>query len=172
MSSLRSLLVESFRQLNRTLFFNEILIGKLSAQEIVVGYDFAFGKERHGHLDALGRFCRQAGVRLDIVQPIQIEGAVVSSSRIRQHLRAGELAEAKNLMGRPFFYRGIVIRGEGRGRKMGFPTANLQLADKLTLPYGVYATWVVRKSGVGTSDSGAELRYPSVTNIGSGLLSK
>ena len=145
-----------FSTIEPEIFFNEVLLRKLSAENIVVGYDFAFGKERHGHLEALEHFCKSAGVELFVVQPQRIEGEVVSSSKIRQHLLSGEVDAAKRLMGRSFFYRGIVVRGEGRGHKIGFPTANLKLEYKLALPYGVYATWAIHEG----------ILYPSVTNVG------
>ena len=137
-------------------FFNNVLMRKLSAQTVVVGYDFAFGKERAGNLDALGEFCKSAGVELIVVKAQRKDHEVVSSSRIRQHLRGGEIEAASQLLGREFFYRGIVIKGEGRGRQLGFPTANLKIENKLTLPYGVYATWAMVDGHI----------YPSVTNIG------
>ncbi|MGK5084452.1 bifunctional riboflavin kinase/FAD synthetase [Bdellovibrionota bacterium FG-1] len=137
-------------------FFTDVILRRLSAEAIVVGYDFAFGKERAGTLEALEEFCRSAGVELVVVAPHRIGAEVVSSSRIRQHLRAGEIELANALLGREFFYRGIVVKGEGRGRKIGFPTANLRLENKLTLPYGVYATRAVLE---GQS-------FASVTNIG------
>ncbi len=141
-------------------FFSQILLHRLNAQAIVVGYDFAFGKERAGHIDTLQSFCVQAGVELTVVQPEQVEGEAASSTRIRQHLQSGEIELANRLLGRAFFYRGIIERGEGRGRKIGFPTANLKPEGKLVLPYGVYATWAFLSSKSGLK------RYPSVTNIG------
>lgn len=141
-------------------FFTDSLIRRLSCEAIVVGYDFAFGKERQGHLDSLGALCKAVGVELTVVPPQRIEVSgnadVVSSSRIRQHLLKGEMESASALLGREFFYRGIVIKGEGRGRKIGFPTANLKIEDKLTLPYGVYATWAVLDGRI----------LESVTNVG------
>ncbi|MGZ3699663.1 MAG: bifunctional riboflavin kinase/FAD synthetase, partial [Bdellovibrionota bacterium] len=145
-------------------FFKEILLRELSARAIVVGYDFAFGKEREGHLDTLRTLCAEAGVELTVVQPQRQGEDVVSSSRIRQYLLSGDVADAARLLGREFFYRGVVVRGEGRGRKIGFPTANLKLENKLALPYGVYATWaVVREAGAPVS---AGTRVASVTNVG------
>jgi riboflavin kinase/FMN adenylyltransferase len=137
-------------------FFTDVLLRRLNVESIVVGYDFAFGRERHGHLEALGKFCKDSGVELVVVQPHRVGSEVVSSSRIRQHLLSGGIEEANHLLGRPFSYRGVVIKGEGRGRQLGFPTANLQLENKLALPYGVYATWSVIDQKV----------YPSVTNVG------
>lgn len=137
-------------------FFTDVILRRLNAEAIVVGYDFAFGKERAGTLQALEEFCKKAGVELTVVAPQRASAEVVSSSRIRQHLAAGEVDNAAALLGREFFYRGVVVRGEGRGRKLGFPTANLKIENKLTLPYGVYATWAVLDGQ----------RLPSVTNVG------
>jgi riboflavin kinase/FMN adenylyltransferase len=137
-------------------FFTDAILRRLSAQAIVVGYDFAFGKERSGNLQALEAFCKNAGVELTVVPPQRSDTEVVSSSRIRQHLAAGEVDAASGLLGREFFYRGVVVRGEGRGRKIGFPTANLKIENKTTLPYGVYATWAVLEGR----------QIPSVTNVG------
>jgi riboflavin kinase/FMN adenylyltransferase len=137
-------------------FFNDILLRKLNASDIVVGYDFSFGKGREGHLEVLEALCKQGGVGLTIVPPLRIENEVVSSSSIRQHLLAGQVEAAIHQLGRPFSYKGVVIKGEQRGRKLGFPTANLKLENKLALPYGVYATW----AKVGTES------FPSVTNVG------
>jgi riboflavin kinase / FMN adenylyltransferase len=145
-------------------FFNDIVLRRLSAEAIVVGYDFAFGKERQGHLESLGLFCNDSGVELTVVPPHRIGGEVVSSSRIRQHFSSGDVGAANRLLGRQFAYRGIVSRGEGRGRKLGFPTANLSLEKKLVLPYGVYTTWAICS---GISDASLLGRpLPSVTNVG------
>ena len=144
-------------------FFTEIVLKKIGVEAIVVGYDFVFGKERQGELDALEVMCRRASVELTVVPPQRIEGEIASSSRIRQCLLQGDLRNASRLLGRAFSYQGAVIRGEGRGRLIGFPTANLKLESKLVLHYGVYATWAV-------VDAGHYLRspliFPSVTNIG------
>jgi riboflavin kinase / FMN adenylyltransferase len=143
-------------------FFRDILIRKLNVEAIVVGYDFAFGKERKGHLESLQKLCTEASVQLTVVPAHRIQGEVVSSSRIRSHLVAGKIEEANRLLGHEFFYRGVVVKGEGRGRKIGFPTANLQLENKLVLPYGVYATRAV----VMANSAGSAKALPSVTNLG------
>ena len=137
-------------------FFNGTLLGKLGARAVVVGYDFTFGKERSGHLQILQELCDSSGVQLTVVAPQRVEQEVVSSSVIRLLLQQGQVGEAARLMGRPFFYRGLVQKGDRRGRTIGFPTANLALGDKLILPHGVYASW-------STLDG---IRIPSVTNIG------
>ena len=138
-------------------FFTDVILRRLSAAEVIVGYDFAFGKGREGSLEVLWELCRSAGVTLTVVPPHKIGTEVVSSSRIRQHLLAGQVSDAARLLGRGFFYRGTVVRGSQRGRTIGFPTANLRLEDKLALPYGVYATKAVL-------DDGRE--FASVTNVG------
>ena len=144
-------------------FFTEILLRRLSAQEIVVGYDFAFGKGREGHLDVLISLCKKSGITLTIVEPQKVNGEVVSSSRIRNHLAQGNLPAANSLLGRNFFYRGVVLRGDQRGRTIGFPTANLKLEGKFTLPFGVYATSSRLVDG---AVAGQPRDYVSVTNIG------
>ncbi len=137
-------------------FFSDILLHRLSVEAVVVGYDFAFGKERHGHLESLESLCKGASIELTVVEPHRSESEVVSSSKIREHLGAGRIEAANRLLGYSFFYRGVVVKGEGRGRKLGFPTANLKLENKLTLPYGVYATLALFDGKL----------FPSVTNIG------
>jgi riboflavin kinase/FMN adenylyltransferase len=137
-------------------FFRDILIGHLKARAVVVGYDFAFGRQREGSLRLLETFCQQSGVELTIVPPLKVGDETVSSTAIREHLMRGEIERANEMMGRQFSYRGVVIKGEGRGRTIGFPTANLKLDSKLALPYGVYATWANLNGKI----------FPSVTNVG------
>jgi len=137
-------------------FFSQTLIHGLSAEAVVVGYDFAFGRGRKGHIPVLEQACKQAGVQLTVVSPQRSDGEVVSSSRIRQHLLRGEIQTGNHLLGYSFYYRGIIIRGDRRGHQLGFPTANLRIEDKLVLPCGVYATWAILKGKA----------FPSVTNVG------
>ena len=137
-------------------FFNDILLHRLNAKEVVVGYDFSFGKGRQGHLDSLQKFCDQAGVLLTVIQPFRVSGEIVSSTRVRQHIQLSEIEKANELLGYNFYYHGIVQKGEGRGRKLGYKTANLILDQKMTLPFGVYATWTKVN----------EQKLVSVTNIG------
>lgn len=140
-------------------FFEKILKEKFKASVIVVGYDFSFGKERAGHLDTLQKFCTDAGIVLIVVPQQKVGEEVVSSSKIREYLSAGDVSQAAKLLGRQFVYSSIVVKGDGRGTAIGIPTANFSLSsmvDKVTLPHGVYAT----KTVVG------EKTYSSVTNIG------
>ncbi len=138
-------------------FFNEILVRKLGAKCVIIGYDFGFGKNRDGHLSVLKELCARSEVELVVVPQFSLDEEVVSSSKIRGHLKSGEIQRANRLLGRAFSYRGIVVHGDRRGGQIGFPTANLgKLENKLTLPHGVYAT----RSKVG------DHVYSSVTNIG------
>ena len=137
-------------------FFHSVLLQKIRAETIVVGYDFAFGKDRHGHLDTLRSCCEKAGVELIVVPAQTLGQELVSSSQIRQHLLQGDIMAADRLLGRPFSYQGVVIKGDGKGHQLGYPTANLRIEDKITLPYGVYSTRTLIQ----------QRSYPSVTNVG------
>ena len=145
-------------------FFDLVLKQKFQAAEIVVGHDFAFGKERQGDIPALAKFCQSAGIALTIVpaQKLSQNGVnvAVSSSLIRENLLSCHIEEANQLLGRRFSYRGVVVRGDQRGRTLGFPTANLKLENKLALPHGVYATISRVEMNKVVKD------YPSVTNVG------
>lgn len=146
----------NFSKIEPEKFFSDSILNKLNAKGVVVGYDFAFGKERHGHLSLLEELCKKASVELAVVPAFSLGGENVSSTKIRQYLNAGEIEKANSLLGRPFSYRGSVVTGDGRGRKIGFPTANLQPENKMLVPYGVYATETCLDGKL----------YPSVTNIG------
>jgi len=137
-------------------FFFEILKNRLHAKVVVVGEDFAFGHKREGTIETLREYCAQTATTPDLVKPVMMDGAPVSSSRIREELARGDLESAARLLGHPFFYRGEVIHGDHRGRTIGFPTANMRCEEKFPLLPGVYATSVFWRNQV----------YPSVTNIG------
>lgn len=141
-------------------FFSDVILKSIGAEAIVVGYDFGFGKERQGDMETLETLCKSAGVELTVVPPLKVDGEIVSSSKIRQYLLSGDIEAGNRLLGHEFAYRGTVMKGEGRGRKLGFPTANLKLEEKLVLPYGVYATIAVLEK------EGRIQTIPSVTNIG------
>jgi riboflavin kinase/FMN adenylyltransferase len=128
-----------FLQLEAQEFFWRFVVGQLQAQVLVEGPNFAFGRNRQAQIGQLEAWCAQAGIRLEVVEPLLVAGQTVSSSWIRQLLLQGEVQQAADLLGRPYRIRGRVIRGAGRGRQLGYPTANLQL-DRLLLPAeGIYA---------------------------------
>ena len=131
-------------------FVKEILIGQFGMKHLVIGYDHGFGKGRSGDVETLQRIGAEAGFGVDVVPPYDVAGAHVSSSRIRKLLEEGNIAEANHGLGRPYSIRGRVAKGDGRGRSLGMPTANLELDDPnklLPLP-GIYAVKVSGIEGV------------------------
>jgi riboflavin kinase / FMN adenylyltransferase len=125
-------------------FFDRIILGQLRARGLVEGQNFFFGHDRGGNIEVLRQFCRQAGITLEVVEPIRIDGEVVSSSRVRALISAGDVAGAARLLTQPYQVRGIVIQGQGRGNKLGFPTANVGGIDTLLPGEGIYAgrAWI------------------------------
>jgi riboflavin kinase/FMN adenylyltransferase len=113
-------------------------------QRIVVGPDFQFGHGREGAVPALRTLGEKYGFAVTVVEPISLGGAHVSSTRIRQALRQGDLETAQGLLGRPYSVAGTIVKGEQRGRALGFPTINVAPPPDKLLPHdGIYATWVV-----------------------------
>jgi riboflavin kinase/FMN adenylyltransferase len=113
-------------------------------QRIVVGPDFQFGHGREGAVPALQALGERYGYAVTVVEPIEMGGRRVSSTRIRQVLREGDLAIAQALLGRPYSVTGTIVKGEQRGRSLGFPTINVASPPDKLLPHdGIYATWVV-----------------------------
>jgi riboflavin kinase/FMN adenylyltransferase len=109
------------------------------ATEVVVGYDFTYGRDRGGRVDSLRAALQAHGARLRVIEPVAVHGLVVSSTKVREFLLEGRPAAAAALLGRPFDLDGTVVRGVGRGRKLGWPTANLETSAELLPQVGVYA---------------------------------
>lgn len=126
-------------QLGPKQFFDEIIIGQLQARGMVEGPNFCFGKDRAGDVKTLAAFCEDASIALEVVVPVEDADQLVSSSRIRKLVSEGSLANAISLLGHPYQLSGEVVRGEGRGRTIGFPTANLANIKTLIPGNGVYA---------------------------------
>lgn len=120
-------------------FVARILIGRLAIVGAAIGFDFHFGKDRGGSPAFLVEQGRRLGFAVDIVPPLEDEGRPVSSSVIRSALAAGRVVEAAELLGHPWFVTSTVIRGEARGRDLGYPTANLLLDPACGLKHGIYA---------------------------------
>ena len=137
-------------------FFQSIVVETLGAKALVEGPNFFFGRNRAGNVDRLAELCREHGVVLDIVQPVESEGKTISSSRVRELVRRGHVRKANDMLTHPYCIRGMVTHGVGRGAKLGFPTANLDGIDTLLPAEGVYAAraWVESK------------RWPAAVNIG------
>ena len=128
-------------------FFDEVVIEALSAVGLVEGPNFYFGRKRAGNVATLANFCRESGVLLTVVPAVDSEGETISSSRIRARISEGAIAEAVRLLGHPYQLQGQVSTGAGRGRGIGFPTANLKGIETLIPNDGVYAG-LVRQSEV------------------------
>lgn len=135
---------EALLRLSAREFFDQIVIDALRAQSIVEGPNFFFGHNREGNVAVLESLAREAHVTLDVVEPVEADGATVSSSRIRELVAAGAVGGAGRLLTAPYRIRGMVTHGAGRGAKLGFPTANLEAIDTLLPAVGVYAgrAWI------------------------------
>jgi len=107
--------------------------------EVVVGHDFTYGKSRAGTVESLRLALEERGVRLHLIAPVTVNGLVCSSSKVREFVLEGRLEAANLLLGRPFDLDGEVVKGEGRGRKLGWPTANIRTTNELLPAVGVYA---------------------------------
>lgn len=120
-------------------FVQVLLAQRLGVAGVVTGEDFTFGKGRAGNVDMLRTLGAEVGLTAVAVGPVSDEGEVVSSSRIREALRAGDCGTATHLLTRPFAVRGEVRHGAKLGRTIGFPTANLEMGSYLRPRYGIYA---------------------------------
>lgn len=121
-------------------FVDQVLVDGLDASYVVVGEDFAFGKGRAGSTEDLERLCVERGVSAEIAEHVTLDGEPVSSTRVRRELADAHMEEIVRLLGRPYRIVGEVVEGDQRGRKLGFPTANIAPENPLLPPYGVYAT--------------------------------
>lgn len=141
--------------------FLEMLVTHLGLAALVVGPDFALGRNRAGTLAVLEELGKTLGYSLIVLEPVSWEGVEVRSLAVRQHLLAGEVEAASALLGRPYHVAGEVVSGDGRGRTIGVPTANVATApDRLIPANGVYATWCT------VERAGAVQRFASATNVG------
>lgn len=129
----------AFLELGAREFFDQIVRQKLDAHALVEGPNFFFGHNRSGNIETLGTFCREAGITLEVATPLEIDGQIVSSSRIRRLVAEGRVAEARQLLTQPYRICGRVVHGAGRGATLGFPTANLQEIHTLLPAEGIYA---------------------------------
>jgi riboflavin kinase / FMN adenylyltransferase len=137
--------------------FVELLKQHLRMRGLIVGPDFALGRDREGGAEQLELLGKEMGFSVEVIPVVVIDGLIISSSTIRQALAEGDMNKVKKLIGRLFSLTGKVVSGDKRGRSLGFPTANLDLGPDQALPAdGVYAT-------ITHTDNDS---LPSVTNIG------
>jgi riboflavin kinase / FMN adenylyltransferase len=128
-----------FLELEARPFFERIVRDRLGARAMVEGPNFFFGHHRSGNVEVLREFCAEAEMPFEVVEPVEVSGQIVSSSRIRGLVSAGRLDDARQMLGRPYRVHGTVVRGAGRGRQLGYPTANVGQIDTLLPGEGVYA---------------------------------
>jgi riboflavin kinase/FMN adenylyltransferase len=120
-------------------FARTVLHEKIGVKEVYVGYDYAFGKGREGSINSLKRMGGTYGFSVGVVEAVQVNGIVVSSSAIRELISQGRVSDAAVLLGRQYSIEGEVVHGAHRGRSIGFPTANLRTINELVPANGVYA---------------------------------
>jgi riboflavin kinase/FMN adenylyltransferase len=137
-------------------FVERVLIDWIRVSEVWVGENFLFGRDRKGTFTLLRALGEDRGFRTDKIEPVRYKDFVVSSTRVRHLIGEGRVDEAGALLGRYYAIDGVVVHGDGRGRELGYPTANLDVASALLPAFGIYVT-------VATIDG---VTHPSVTSIG------
>ena len=148
---------KEFAALSPREFVGSILRDGLGVKDLFVGEHFVFGKNRAGNTDTLRDLAGQAGFRVHLLKPVSSLETIVSSTRIRQFIRAGKMEQAMQCLGRPYSLKGTVIEGDGRGEGLGYRTANLRPdKDRVLPPDGVYATKMAWQDTV----------FPAVSYIG------
>jgi riboflavin kinase/FMN adenylyltransferase len=146
----------TFAEIDPEVFVREFLVKKLRAAVVIVGYDYHFGRNRSGDFDLLVTLGNKYGFTALRVPKVTCDGETVSSTNIRKFLADGNVEKAGKFLGRPFFVEGEVVKGDGVGRQLGFPTANVDFGNELIPKAGVYVS-IARFEG----------RWlPSATSIG------
>jgi riboflavin kinase/FMN adenylyltransferase len=139
-------------------FVQRLLVDRLHAVHIVVGQNFRFGHKQAGDVDLLAKVGDELGFTVEAVTLLSGGDVPVSSTWIRQRIAEGDVAAAATGLGRPYSVDGPVVRGNGRGRPMGYPTANVEVREEMAVPAdGVYAGWLIRADGT---------RLPAAISIG------
>lgn len=147
---------QTFAKINPEEFIRTIINQKLKAKKVIVGENFRFGNHREGDISKLNELAPLYGFSVQSISPITVDNFVVSSSLIRNLLHKGEIEKANALIGRPYEIEGTVVRGKSRGKRLGFPTANMHSLNDIS-PRGVF----ISKVGIGSKI------FSSVTHVGS-----
>lgn len=140
-------------------FVKDTLGGRLGTRALVLGRGACLGAGCEADAEKISEIASREGIEVRVVEPVLVDGAAVSSTRVREAIGEGDLETAERLLGRRVSVLGKVVPGRGRGRSLGFPTANLDLHHEVRPPHGVYATWAELGRGEGK-------RLASVTNVG------
>ncbi len=147
----------TFSEISPAEFIECTLVGKVKVKKVIIGYNYHFGKGQTGDARTLKEAGEVLGFDVEIVEPLKVGQTIVSSSRIRTLIQEGEVEEASKLLGRDYAIIGKVVEGAKRGQTLGFPTANLEIADELYPKTGVYAVDVICQ----------QQRFSGLANIGS-----
>ncbi|HTO71699.1 MAG TPA: bifunctional riboflavin kinase/FAD synthetase [Myxococcota bacterium] len=159
----RETFTPAFAALSPDEFLRDVIAERLAPRELFVGRDFHFGKGRSGSGEMLAARGPALGIRVAVLPQVCAGGEDVSSTRIREALLRGDLADARLCLGRPYTVWGRVVEGDRRGRTLGFPTANLGCENELVPANGVYATRVRVFDAAGRLEAKS---FESVTNVG------
>ena len=133
---------KKFRDMDPRDFLEKILFRHFDLEYLTVGYNFYFGKNRSGSTDLIAEYAEKRGIGFRVAKPVMSAGETISSSRIRALIRKGEMKKANVMLGRPYSVLATVVKGAGRGTRLGFPTANLDVHSEVLPPSGVYAVEV------------------------------
>lgn len=134
---------EEFMKLSKEQYITKLLVHDLKVAGVVVGFDYSFGSGASGNVETLKEFSVPCGYELTIVDPIKIDGEIVSSTNIKDLIRSGDAVSAEKLLSRYYTMIGKVVPGKHLGSKFGFPTANIEMCDDYVYPdFGVYITKV------------------------------
>ena len=142
---LRQPFSREFSEISAPDFLEDYILKYFQPKFLAVGHDFQFGAHRQGHMDLLAAFCEKRKIQLQKVPAFQVDGQIVSTSKIRQHLLAGEPQMAEKMLGRRYYLKGVVEKGAKRGRSLGFPTANIKPDVDFFPRMGVYICEVIRQ---------------------------
>jgi len=147
---------EQFAKMTAEVFVREVLVKKLNARFIIVGYDYKFGKRRKGDFKLLQFLSQTYGYTPFKVDRVEVDGEVVSSTNIRKFLQEGKIKKANEMLGRNFSLEGTVVQGSKIGRLIGYPTANILVNNEILPKLGVYVSRLTLNG----------VKYDSVANIG------
>jgi riboflavin kinase / FMN adenylyltransferase len=149
---------DALRHLQPDAFVDHVLVEPLRAERVIVGSNFRFGHRAAGNVAVLDELGPQRGFSAEGVTLLELDGVVISSTEIRAAIDGGDVERAARLLGRPHLVDGLVVRGDARGRTLGYPTANLQVSERVAVPArGIYA-------GHCMLDDGSSV--PAVTSVG------
>ncbi len=138
-------------------FVEKLLVNQFKASEVFCGFNYRFGRKAAGNVDLLRECGKRLGFSVNVIEPVVVDGEVVSSTLIRGLIKSGEVDECFKYLGRNYDIGGDVVVGNRLGKSLGFPTSNIMIDENMvTPPNGVYVTYCIYNG----------IRYPSITNVG------